>query len=413
MMLAEIKRFLRPSRPFQTKIRLADNQPLSDTEYQLACKLCDILAAVSAAANQERANPPEGGVFWENANDTLGPFSLHLRKDRKEIDHSFLMNTRFRDFPTIAYEFDGYTPAPDFWVQRYKTLAPLVPAKWRAKIPARFGETGWNFKGYPINRLTGVNQERILAMYLAGITQHLEQKPVARMLEIGAGGGEMGYILCKALPRAAWFNCDLIGSLAYAAIHLAILLPEKRHYIYVGNLPLPSHIDERLVIRSAKEASALQDAVINIPNFLLDDFQGELQLDFAYNTYSFGEMPSQAVAHYVRLLSGFLKKQGVLFEQNGYFPDRGGDNPENMLSSAFKQFYLPQQIDGRWFLGGPMRFWCNNDADTALSKISHSPNMKRKLPGMIAVLNEPHDCQDLQRVSGAWDELKKLCPKGL
>jgi hypothetical protein len=389
------------------KIKLADNKPLTDSEYARVEKLCDIFTAISNTA-EKVMSPPEGGIFWSLAKKGNGPFDLHLRKDRNEIDHSFLFNTRFRDFPGIAYELDQYTPKPDFWVRRYIRLRNAVPKKWQVKVPARFGEIGWDVEGYPVNRLTSINQERINAMLISGVGRYLEQQTAPKIMEIGAGSGEMGYTLCKALPNATWYDCDLLGSLVYSTIHLAILLPEKNHYIYVGDLDLPPELDESFIIRSAAAASILKNAVVNIPNFLIQDFVGHLQLHMACNTYSFAEMPQSAVEEYTAALSNMLKDHGVLFEQNGYLFEKDKKSVEDVLLQKFEYQNWSWSFDyGPIKLSsGPMRTWTNNEKTKALySKISNYNVYK-----IINSLDDNQDVVDIDYPPIIWDAVSERFP---
>jgi putative sugar O-methyltransferase len=395
------------NQPSLKKIKLADNIPLSDQEFTLTSKFCDIFAAIGNVA-AEKVTPPDGGLFWSVAKQGNGPFDLHLRKDRNEIDHSFLLNTRFRDFPGMAYELDEFTPQPDFWIRRYIRLANAVPKQWRVKIPARFGEIGWNVQGFPVNRLTAINQERLTAMRLSGIIRYLEQQAVPKIMEIGAGSGEMGYALCKALPNATWYDCDLLGSLVYSTLHLAVLLPEKRHYVYVGDLALPSGLDESLLIRSTAEAAQLENAIVNIPNFLLPDFAGHLQLHLACNTYSFAEMPQSAVEEYAVLLAQLLQERGILFEQNGYFPEKNQRNVEEILGEHFKQ-----QI-WRWdndfgpvtLLSGATRTWSNN----AKTEQLYQDISTYQLFKLIDSLNDGQDANDIEFPNIIWEKVEALFP---
>lgn len=386
------------------RITLKKNKILNKSEYSLACRISDIFTAISESAGDVVISPPKGGVFWSEAKKGLQPFDLYLRKNKSEIEHSFLMNARFRDFPTIAYEHPQYTPTPDFWVRRYVRLVNAMPKKWRIRVPARFGEIGWNVGGYPVNRWTSVNQERMNTIHLAGITTYLQQQSYPRILEIGGGSGEMGYAFSKALPRATWYDCDLLGCLFYSAIHLAIMLPKKQHYIYVGNLSLPSHVDQNLILRSPENAAKIKNAIVYIPNFLMDDFTDHLKIHFAYNTYSFGEMPSSAVEHYTHLLAKFLKDEGVLYEQNGYFPERGGDNLETVLAREFKSIPLPPLLDGRHLLNGPARLWSNNDIANKLLKLSnHDETLE-----IISSFNDLEDKVDIEFTPEAWQRLDEV-----
>jgi hypothetical protein len=385
------------------KIKLIDNT--TDDEFERVNKICDIFSAIGDAAI-DVVSPPEGGLFWSFAKKGMGPFDLYTRKSREEINHSFLFNTRFRDFPAIAYEMDEITPKMDFWARKYVRLIKHVSRKWQVRVPARFGEIGWNVNNYPVNRLTSINQERINVMQLMGVTKYLEEQKKPKILEIGAGGGELGYVLCKALPECTWFDCDLLGSLAYSAIHLSILLPEKKHYIYVGNLNLPDHLDQRYIIRSALEAANLENAVINIPNFLVDDFVGKLDLHFAYNTYSFGEMPVEAVTHYISLLSGFLKEKGILFEQNGDFSTQGGHDIKKILQDKFSQVGWPKGYNEPNILNGVSQLWCNNQIGKRLPDLVKSFFIFT----ILQSFQDNDDTVDIEYPVDCWHKIHNMFP---
>lgn len=390
------------------KIRLANNSRMTDTEFELAGRICDIFTAIGEAA-MDKAIPPSGGEFWHQARQGRGPYGLHVRRDRNEIDHLVLLNTRFRDFSTMAYEYDHFTPKPDFWVRRYRRLAAALPEKWRVRIPARFGEIGWNVDGYPVNRLSSVNQERITAMAIAGITGYLEHLPAPRIMEIGAGSGELGYVFSKALPDSTWYDCDLLGCLVYSAIRLAILLPEKRHYIYVGNLDLPDTLDQSLLIRSPAEAAACKNAIVSIPNFLMDDFVDHLHLDLAYNVYSFGEMPTSAVSHYAALLGHFLGSNGVLFDQNGQCHNEHAANVIEILSGTFKEWLWAHALHGpHRILSAPTRTWYfTEDVKEKIQKHVSFANLTR----LIESLNDDGDIPDIQFTDDMWEMVGQRFPQ--
>jgi hypothetical protein len=310
------------------KLRIADNKRLNDEEYQLACALCDVVSEVLRVGQMELP----GGIFWGEV-ETTAPHSLHRRKNRQEIDCSMLLCNRFRDFPTIIYEFKRRTPKPDFWVYRYIQLCKAVPERWHVRIPTRFGEIGWNVGGVPVNRHTAFLQERVNAQLYLGMEDALRHSN-PRVLEIGGGSGEMAHAVCRAVPSVTWYDCDLAQSLIYNAIHMAVWFPRKKHYIYVGDLPV-SGVDERYVIRSAMEAATIQNAVVNIPHFLLKDFEGRLELNLALNAWSFSEMPVSEVERYADFILRHLVKDGSLIEQNGLHAERGGCNSKDVFRRKF------------------------------------------------------------------------------
>lgn len=363
------------------KVLLKDNRPLTEFEFKKVSDICDIFKAISDAAGLDIIMPPVGGVFWDKAKPLMSPFDLFNRKNRCEINHMLLLFNAFRDFCALAYEYDHYTPKPDYWVRRYKRLSSVVPREWRAALPPRFGEIGWAVDGMPINRWSSVNQERINAMYVAGICRYLQTFNVPRILEIGGGAGEIAYTLSNALPGFVWYDVDLIGCLIYSAIQLSVNLPQKKHLIYIGNLDLPSTLNSEYIVKCPKAASAVTNANVYIPNFLIDDFKSKLDVQLAYNTYSFGEMPSSAVNHYAEILSEFLKKDGLLFEQNGYFPERGGDDPEVIISKYFSKVKLPDKLDGKWLPNGPIRLWDNNGVLEHVKKCVDDYEVNRLIEG--------------------------------
>lgn len=309
------------------KIRLRHNVKMTDSEYSVACTLCDIVAEVLRAGAQKMP----GGIFYDTL-DTMTNGKLYERKNRAEIDHSILLHM-FRDFPTLIYDDDCLTPKPDFWVRRYVRLCRGVSRKWRVQIPARFGEIGWKVNGFPVNRHTAVLQERINAQLYLGMETALAGA-APRVLEIGGGAGEMAYTLCKGMPNITFYNCDLPNSLIYAAIHLAVWLPKMSHRIYVGNLPVKG-VDKRYIVRSVDEAASAVNSVIHIPHFLIEDFQGKLALNLALNGWSFSEMPEGEVRRYGAFIKQGLVPNGMLIEENGEHKERGGCNAKEILQDIF------------------------------------------------------------------------------
>jgi hypothetical protein len=404
--------YLNDKNPALDKVRLADNLPLTNAEFAEVEKICDIFSALSESQTNNVA-PPDGGLFWHDADKATWCFDLYTRKNKEEIEHSFLFNNRFRDFATIAYDVDALTPSPDFWTRRYIRLQNAMPKRWRVKMPACFGEIGWEVNGFPVNRLTSINQERLSAFFLSGIIPYLENQFYPKIMEIGAGGGEMGYVICKALPRCTWYDCDLLGSLFQSAIHLLVLLPKKKHVIYVGDIPLPATINEKYIIRSAAEAAKLTDAVVYIPNFLIQDFVAHLQLHFAYNTYSFAEMPRIAMEEYADVLGSFLKNAGVLLDQNGYFPKECGHNVVDILALHFQQqsWYANypdiEQDYLKYVLNGAIRVWSNNSITNNLHAKMHTFRTDRIVESML----NHDDVEDIKFSHEMWVRIQEIFPE--
>lgn len=327
---------------------------------------------------------------------------------RDDLELSFLLRTWFRDFPTICYEEDHFTPQPDYSVRRYLRLRAGIAERWHFRLPARFGEIGWDVDGFPVNRHTCLIQERINALHLAGALRRLEASPQRRVLEVGGGAGELAYGLCQAMPGLTWYDCDLLPSLAFNAAHLAVLLPEKRHVVYVGDIPLSAEIDPALVIRSPAEAAAIEDAVVNVPHFLLGELAPHLHLSLALNFWSFAEMPATAVAAYARLIAGCLTEDGLLVEQNGNFAHRGGADVRSILPDHFPHHLevegLFRMSRGAPALANPVHVWSPHaPIEAGLSRFDHA-----ELRRLIASFDDRGDDPDLQFSPAAWDTLDKI-----
>jgi len=164
------------------------------------------------------------------------------KKDHGLIDRSTFEAPWYRDYPPMAYEHDDATPIPDCFVRRYVRLSTLMPQQFGVRIPTRFGEIGWEVEGHPVNRATGYLQARVNTMYCFGVLGILERVSAPAIVEVGGGAGEMGYFFCRAFPDSTWIDCDLPESLAKSAMHLAVLLPERQHRIYVGSTPLGTRL---------------------------------------------------------------------------------------------------------------------------------------------------------------------------
>lgn len=312
-----------------SRIGLSDNIPLTPGEYETCKAICTIITQLAASGPA----PVKGGIFWDDA-DKYGPFTICHRADYKELNLMLLLNTRFRDYPSLVYAYGELTPKPDYWVERYIHLCKGIPKHWRVKIPARFGEVGFKVDGYPVNRCIGITQERIAAMLLLGALSPLERSDDPRALEIGGGAGETGYAICSAVPNVTYYNCDMPYSQAFNMMRMAVLFPKKRHLIYIGDHKLAG-IDESLVVRSPAEAAQVRNAVVNIPYTLLGDFRDHLKIDLACNTWSFAEMPELEVKRYGELIDNFMKPGAALFEQNEQIADRNGISTEAVFSPIF------------------------------------------------------------------------------
>lgn len=382
------------------KIRLSNNRQMTNAEYDKACRICDIIGAIISSGGTQADNAAPAGLFWGSA-PTDRPLAIWKRKSRREIDHLSLLNTRFRDFPTIAYAQDDVTPAPDYSVRRYCRLISGVPNRWRLRLPCRFGEIGWNIDGHPVSRATAVFQERINLLYGLGILDAFTQSQHRRYLEVGGGAGELAFAIARAVPGSTLYDCDLPESLCFNAITSAIRLPLKKHLIYVGSLPMPSSIDDGLIVRSPQKAATLPDAIISIPHFLLDDFLPHLRVDLAFNAWSFAEMSPHHVRRYAVLLKTLLGDCGVMADYNGNLSERGGSDAKAILANVFPH---RKRTIRRGHFGHPLTLWGSRAG--ILNALKYSRTSKRS--AIRKSLNDFGDKPDIEFRLEHWDMLESV-----
>ncbi|MHB1217827.1 MAG: hypothetical protein ACYC1L_06475 [Alphaproteobacteria bacterium] len=162
----------------------------------------------------------------------------------------------------------------------------------------------------------------------------------------------MGYFLGNQIPDLTWIACDLPSSLAYNACRLAVLLPKKRHVVYLGSIAAPN-VDPSFIIRSPDQITT--DMIVNVPHFLLPELT-EIQVELAFNAWSMAEMSEQAVAGYARNIASMIRERGIFAELNLDATKMGGCDPATILSDFFSGGFQPVMPKGST-LAMPMRFW--------------------------------------------------------
>ncbi len=376
-----IQRLFRAPKRVGGKIKLADNQPLTDAEYALCCRICDTIAGIADAYGY---HAPVGGTVWQNIEDSF--YAKVLRgKDRAALNRTTFDAPWFRDYPPEAYEHDDVTPEPDGFVRRYVRLTKMMPVRFRVHVPARFGEVGWSVDGHPVNRFTGYLQARVNCMQAFGVLTALDRMHNPFLVEIGGGAGETGYFFCNAFPGCTWIDCDLPESLAISAMHLAVLLPNRRHFIYAGSTPLPASVDDTMVLRSPAQVASAHGAVIHVPNFLFDELSGSVRADLGFNSWSFVEMPQDVMANYATRLSQMLARRGMLVESNAARPNWVTDKIET-------RFALRDELNPG--AAGPVRLWTVPDCATPITPAGNRARI-------VAAFTHPEDAVS-EAMLAAW-----------
>ena len=387
-------------------IGLNDNRILTDSEFAMVCKFCDILAAIAKAAP---AGQDTGGKWWGESSSNPAMTGI-LGKDRSLIDHSILLDTRFRDFPTIAYDMDGVADRPDYHLRRYMRLKNALPERWHVKPPRGFGEIGWNVGGYPVNRHSMIMQERVSGMYLLGALDRLSRQSSPVVLEIGPGAGELAETMCRALPACTWINCDLTESLIHSTMHLAVWQPQRRHFIYAGGEGLPENIDLKLVLRTAADVVAARGAVISVPSYLLAELTDHLKVDLALNFWSFGEMGGDIIDGYASALAKMLGSNGALVEQNNDDLNAGAGKPKTVLARHFASRYEASFYLTRPPVAGGLDLWTNRAESEVMAAWRNRPETwpldRASRRRVIKSFDDHDDAIDFEYSAEMWDRLK-------
>lgn len=410
---------------FPGKVKIRNNFKLSAQELKLIDDFCDIMNAVKAVKkeyilknNLNTSIYLANGLTWGTLDDNWdGSWQAFKEKDHANIRIFRSLGNVFSDRACIVYESDELMPVPNEWDYRYLDMISVMPPKWHVKIPAKFGEIGWFFNGFPVNWTTTTHQERINFLYASGICNLLEKRVEKgsniRFMEIGGGTGEIGYTMCKALGKVTLYSIDLPESLIHSVVNQAILSPEKRHYIYVGKLPLPSGLNESLIIRDPVTAASLENAVINIPNFLKDDFLNHLQLDLAFNTWSFSEINAGQTEDYGRFLQVALGNNGLLFEQNINLRHMPGANYcKEIFAKIFKHRYTkfsharhPELLSKLYICGGEVDIWGNVDMHNILNTYQSFINVDQIINSMWRKCGKPWAYNAAEHLRGLFESM--------
>lgn len=358
------------------KLYVKDNIQLTDEEFSNSLRYIEVLSKVIDARDRyidqnklRRDILLPSGLEWGNVGQWGGSWQALRQQDRDNINVLKTFGNVFSDRPISQYDDEAQTPEPDPSVHRTIAMMEALPEKWRHLLPNRFGEIGWNYAGHPINCQTETHQERFAILFVAGVLDWLskraaEPRPV-RILEIGPGCGEALYTFGKAFDEGALYACDLPESQAHATTFLTTLLPTRTHLIFVGNLDADFSGYEDIITRDAASASTANGSVIYIPNFLIEELAGNLEIDLTYNAWSFSEMDEAQLRFYCEIVSTMIGKSGIIFEQNGDLRSRGGTYTSSVMGDYFankKDDLLKADAEAR-ALGGETNLWANHRFD--------------------------------------------------
>lgn len=191
-------------------------------------------------------------------------------------------------------------------VPEYLNHLRNVPSRYVVRTPRMFGEIGLDINGVLVNPDVVLCQSRINAMYCSGVLDKLDadirRNGRARVLEIGAGHGGLGYALQQIFgERLEYVIIDLPTSLYYAMVYLSVLGGVDDSQLLEEGAPPHTHFK-----------------YLFIANHLLDEVMPVLgSFDLALNCMSFPEMSASQIRYYGEIIKRLLGRDGVLFEENG------------------------------------------------------------------------------------------------
>lgn len=347
-----------------------DNFQLSEQDFANACKWCDMMVALREgrsaylAANGLDPKVHLPAHMW-GQNFVASNFQKVARKDYHTINHLRCLTYNFTGYSMLTMAGCENTPEVLFvpedadaiirGVARRASEAAVnfvratqhMPKDRIIDAPRMFGESGWDVDGTIANFDTWSTQQRINALHGSGILDFLQQRVRerghARIVEIGAGYGNLAYSLQKIVGPCDYFVVDLPESMIYSSIYLDTVLREADCRAAQAGQPLgPS-----------------RPGVTFVGNHMIGEFRPQIgEVDLVINVLSLSEMSAAQVAHYGRCASQLLGTEGVFYEQNYIVPGVHTD----IVSILQQQLPYGAQLDetssphrGR----GTARLWAN------------------------------------------------------
>ena len=304
-----------------------DNFPLGDADFARACAHAATMVALRAGrADYLAAHGLDPRVYlpghmWD-ADFVATNFAKLARQDRRTIEHlrllcynftgfSLLHMAPFVDLPDVAV----IPPDADAILRAASPRLAELAAGWTAATaglpaerivaaPRLFGESGFEVDGRIVNLDTWGTQQRLNGLHGSGVLDFLQRRKAergyVRIVEIGAGYGNLAYSLHRILGALDYFVVDLPESMIYSSIYLDTVLAEAPCRVAAPGRPLPAG-----------------RGVTFVGNHLLAEFLPQIgTVDLVINVMSLSEMSPPQVAHYGRAVHQLLGTSGVFYEQN-------------------------------------------------------------------------------------------------
>ncbi len=346
------------------------NFDLSPQDFAAACDLCDTMSALrdnripylESAGLDKRIFLP--GHMCDQA-FLESNFNKMARKDYRTINHLRCLTYNFTGFHMLTMEPSENTPdvleIPADAEQMIRSAAPklrpttlsfvqsmaAMPSDRIVDAPRIFGECGWDVDGTVVNCDTWSAQQRINGLHYGGVLDFLkrriERRGHVRVLEIGAGYGNMAYNLKRMLGPIDYHIVDLPDSMIYSSIYLNTLLAGERRTIARAGQPLPE----------------TGPGVTFIANYMFEEFLPQIgEFDFVINTLSLSEMSALQVDYYADRVAGLIGADGIFFEQN-YTIDGIHTNVVPIFQNRFPYGAELEETPAPHRGRGTIRIWAN------------------------------------------------------
>jgi hypothetical protein len=346
-----------------------DNFALADDDWHRIELLCDRVAALRQGRSEylrQRGLDPELYLPAHLWGQDFVPrnFDRIASKDRHAIRHLRFLTYNFTGFSLLrmaASEDTELLVVPDdvdAQVRRAARNAHAVtvgfvrdvqglPRERIVATPRLFGESGWDVDGTIVNYDTWSTQQRLNGLHGSGVLDWLQRRRQAngrvRVVEIGAGFGNLAHALMQTVGPIDYTIVDLADSLIYSTIWLTTVRAD-----------VPWHL-----VEPGDRLATAPSRVTFLANHLLDEFLPQLgNVDLVINTLSLSEMSPAQVALYARIVKQLIGDDGVFYEQN-YIEPGVQTEIRPILAAAFGHRALLRPTQPPHGGRGEVRMWSN------------------------------------------------------